>query len=408
VLTAAGDAASYTWSFGDGAAAAGATVEHVYGAGAFTAIVTATSSSGETAEASVRIASFALTLRARSPVAGYGDHLRFEGRLVPAVRRARVGLYTASGRAVASGRIGYGGAFRIGAPIREPGEYVARSGGVSSAPFAVSVRPKLTARFLGSGVLGTRLWLVVGVAPAAAGAVRVEVRRGSRRALRREVSGGAAIRLSTARAGIYRVRLSTHASPGYARATLTAEQAVVVPHLSLGSSGPSVLALEQALARLHIALAGVDSSYGEDTRDAVVAFQKLHYLPRTGAVDARFWRVLARATAPRARYPGDHVEVSKELQVLFVVRGGQVVLVSHVSTGATGNTPAGRWRVYSKVPGWLPDGMFDSSFFVGAFAIHGYPAVPFYPASHGCVRVPVWLAPRMYELDPPGSLVYVY
>jgi lipoprotein-anchoring transpeptidase ErfK/SrfK len=145
-----------------------------------------------------------------------------------------------------------------------------------------------------------------------------------------------------------------------------------------------------------------------DTRDAVVAFQKLRGLPRTGSVDARFWRVLSTATAPRARYLGDHIEVSKPLQVLYVVRGGRVILVSHVSTGATGNTPLGRWHVYSKVPGWLPDGMFDSSFFLRGFAIHGYPTVPFYPGSHGCVRVPVWLAPRIYGYDPPGSTIYIY
>ena len=107
------------------------------------------------------------------------------------------------------------------------------------------------------------------------------------------------------------------------------------------------------------------------------------------------------ASTPRARYPGDHIEVSKPLQVLFVVRGGRVILVSHVSTGATGNTPAGRWHVYSKVPGWLPDGMFDSSFFLRGFAIHGYPTVPFYPGSHGCVRVPLWLAPRIEVENHP-------
>jgi lipoprotein-anchoring transpeptidase ErfK/SrfK len=159
---------------------------------------------------------------------------------------------------------------------------------------------------------------------------------------------------------------------------------------------------------MHIALGAVDSSFGLDTRDAVVAFQKLHGLPRTGTVDARFWRVISASSVPRARYSGDHIEVSKPLQVLFVVRGGRVILVSHVSTGATGNTPVGQWHVYSKVPGWLPDGMFDSSFFLRGFAIHGYPTVPFYPGSHGCVRVPLWLAPRVYSYDPPGSTIYIY
>ena len=123
----------------------------------------------------------------------------------------------------------------------------------------------------------------------------------------------------------------------------------------------------------------------------------------------RVWRLLLDAQPPRPRYPyGNHIEVSKPLQVLFVVRHGRVVLVSHITTGATGNTPAGRWHVYSKAPGYLPSGMFDSSFFLRGFALHGYHSVPFVPASHGCVRIPIWLAPRIYGLAPYGSVVDVY
>jgi lipoprotein-anchoring transpeptidase ErfK/SrfK len=93
---------------------------------------------------------------------------------------------------------------------------------------------------------------------------------------------------------------------------------------------------------------------------------------------------------------------------LFQVVGGRVTRVVHVSTGATGNTPIGRWRVYSKVPGFLPSGMFYSSFFIGAFAIHGYPSVPPYPASHGCVRTPMWIAPTLFASNDYGETVYVY
>ena len=45
---------------------------------------------------------------------------------------------------------------------------------------------------------------------------------------------------------------------------------------------------------------------------------------------------------------------------------------------------------------------------VGAFAIHGYHSVPSYPASHGCVRIPIWVAPRVYSLIDYGTTVYVY
>jgi PKD repeat protein len=407
VLTASGDAVAYHWDFGDGASGDGATVEHVYQGGAFTARVTGTSATGESATASIRVLSFALSLKARRLV-GYAQHLRFSGHLIPAVSGRRISLYTADGRRAARGRTTRNGSFRIGVPVRRPGTYDARFGDAVSNAIAVRVRPSLSAGFLGSGVVGQPLQLALRLRPAAAGAVRVEIRRRGRLVISGEYAGDARITLPSGRVTEYRITLSTAATLGYAPRRLALHKIVFYPRLDVGSTGRSVLALNEALDRLHIALGAVDSSFGLDTRDAVVAFQKLHGLPRTGSVDARFWRVLARASAPRPRYPGDHIEVSKRLQVLFVVRGGRVILVSHVSTGATGNTPVGRWHVSSKVAGWLPDGMFDSSFFLRGFAIHGYPTVPFYPGSHGCVRVPVWLAPRVYSYDPPGSTIYIY
>lgn len=60
----------------------------------------------------------------------------------------------------------------------------------------------------------------------------------------------------------------------------------------------------------------------------------------------------AQAAPPDARFAGDHVEVDKTRQVMLDVHGGAVVRVVHASTGATGNTPLGRWQVYRKVPGF--------------------------------------------------------
>jgi lipoprotein-anchoring transpeptidase ErfK/SrfK len=93
--------------------------------------------------------------------------------------------------------------------------------------------------------------------------------------------------------------------------------------------------------------------------------------------------------------------------VLLVVRDGKVSLVVHVSTGATGNTPLGRFHVYRKVVGW-DWVLWYPMYFLGGFAIHGYPSVPAYPASHGCVRVPMWVAPRLFAMNPWGRTVYVY
>ena len=86
---------------------------------------------------------------------------------------------------------------------------------------------------------------------------------------------------------------------------------------------------------------------------------------------------------------------------------GKAVLVVPVSTGATGNTPVGVWHVYSRVAGWSWV-LWYPTYFLRGFAIHGYPDVPPYPASHGCVRVPMWVATRLYAMDPYGFTVYIY
>jgi lipoprotein-anchoring transpeptidase ErfK/SrfK len=52
--------------------------------------------------------------------------------------------------------------------------------------------------------------------------------------------------------------------------------------------------------------------------------------------------------------------------------------------------------------------MYYSNFFIGAFAIHGYVVVPPYPASHGCVRVPMWVAIRLYGLIPAHTRVLIH
>jgi lipoprotein-anchoring transpeptidase ErfK/SrfK len=107
------------------------------------------------------------------------------------------------------------------------------------------------------------------------------------------------------------------------------------------------------------------------------------------------------------RFRGSHIEISKGRQVLMTVRNGRVHQIVHVSTGATGNTPLGSWRVYRKVPGW-DWVLWYPMYFLRGFAIHGYPSVPFYPASHGCVRVPMWIAPTLYAQNPHGRLIHIY
>jgi lipoprotein-anchoring transpeptidase ErfK/SrfK len=53
---------------------------------------------------------------------------------------------------------------------------------------------------------------------------------------------------------------------------------------------------------------------------------------------------------------------------------------------------------------WMP----YASYFVGGIAMHEYPDVPAYPASHGCVRLPEGEASHVYSFVELGTPVYVF
>lgn len=283
---------------------------------------------------------------------------------------------------------------------RRPGAFQARTLAGQSPEVVMAVRPKLVARIRRSVVRGR-------VLPARAGTLVLRVSGRSRR-LRVGSSGRFRARLGELPVGRHLVRLSLRPARGYVRVGQRLAVRVRRPLLRLGSHGSNVLALKRQLAELGYALPSIDSGFGYATHEAVLAFQKVHWLPRTGIVDRRVWRVLAQASRPRARVGrGSYLEVDKSRQVVLEVRDGKVVRVIHASTGATGNTPVGTWRVYREVFGW-DWVLYHPMYFLRGFAIHGYPEVPPWPASHGCVRVPLWLAAGLRERWGYGSVVRVY
>jgi lipoprotein-anchoring transpeptidase ErfK/SrfK len=193
-------------------------------------------------------------------------------------------------------------------------------------------------------------------------------------------------------------------------ARLTIDAAALAP----GSHGAAVSGLKRRLASLTYYQADLSPTWSEQTSDAVLAFQKTEGLPRTSVADRTTLARLATAGVPKARYGGKglHIEIDKARQILQLVRNGTVTGTLHVSSGATGNTPVGRWDVLWKAPStttWLgPAILFRTMTFHGGFAIHGFSPVPAYPASHGCVREPMWVADWTYEQTPVGTPVDVY
>jgi L,D-transpeptidase catalytic domain/Putative peptidoglycan binding domain len=183
--------------------------------------------------------------------------------------------------------------------------------------------------------------------------------------------------------------------------------------LRLGSHGSEVRRLKAELVRLRFLPPGANgATFDERTWHAVVALQGWLRRSRTGVVDRGTWRALARARTPVPWAPIRRgVLIDTARQVLLLVDGGHTVRAIHVSTGAYGRTPRGRFAVYRKetlswsVPFsvWMP----YASYFNGGFAMHAYPSVPAYPASHGCVRLPPVEAPGVYRFAGYGTPVWV-
>ena len=410
-FTASCAAASYHWDFGDGTAADGASVSHTFGPGRFAVTLTVTQADGSTTTERLGVDSLALALSVRHS-GRYGKPLLFAGRLVPA-ETGRVRLYRGA-RFVGSAPLKRGGGFRMRPLLLSPGPWQVRYQGVVSRAVAVLVRPRLVARFDGSGAVGTPLAVVTQLAPAAAGEVSVRIWKNGTLRVSRTFGRPARIALDSSRTAAYRVAVTTTPRPGFTGASRTFSIRLFLPTLRPGSSGPTVARLISSLAALHYAVRRT-STFGGELIDSLYAFQKVQGLPRTGVADTATWRALARPRLPHIRYsgPADHLEIDKGHQVLYVVRGGRVALIVPVSTaGIPGYfTPVGHFAIYRKVVGFDPSPLgtlFDPMYFTGGYAVHGNPTVPPYPASHGCVRVPMWIAPYLFQTNSYGETVYVY
>lgn len=183
--------------------------------------------------------------------------------------------------------------------------------------------------------------------------------------------------------------------------------------LSEGMTGPDVFEVKRRMLQMGLDPGGLDDVFTDVTTDAAIAIEKVAGLPRRGIVgpDERAWLAAGRRPAPR-KPSGDHLEVDISRQVELYVRDGQVIGFWPTSTGTPGlETVRGDFRVYSKVPGWDCGDLgclYKPSYFEGGYAVHGYPSVPIFPASHGCTRVPMSMADWVYDALPIGFEVMVY
>jgi L,D-transpeptidase catalytic domain len=217
--------------------------------------------------------------------------------------------------------------------------------------------------------------------------------------------------LSSKTPGLVTIKVGHHPTTALVGLFASRRVAVLDEHVSFGSSGSFVALIQQRLAALHfyIPQTGV---YDTGTGLALDAYHRLLRWGTYQTLDGRTISFLLDGFgAFPVHYPrnGNHAEGDLTLQLLALVDGSKAVAIYPISSGKP-STPTilGNFRVYSKVPGYLPDGMYFSNFFYSGYAIHGYDPAPDYPASHGCMRLPIVDAISVYDWLQIGDSVDVY
>ncbi len=179
-----------------------------------------------------------------------------------------------------------------------------------------------------------------------------------------------------------------------------------------GATGPFVELMQKQLAALHLYLP-LTGVYDNGTELALDAYHRLlgEGEGHMNLDPATVTDLLDEKGAFHVRYPqqGPHAEGDLSDQVLAFTDGSKVHWLFPISSGKP-STPTilGNFQVYRKQPQYTSDGMYFSDFFTGGYAIHGYNPAPDYPASHGCMRLPMVDAVPAYNWLQLGDWVDTY
>lgn len=220
-------------------------------------------------------------------------------------------------------------------------------------------------------------------------------------------------------------RAVTAGAPGGPTVRAAASERTLASHttyertLNVGDEGEDVRELKRDLRRLDY-LPGRGDQYTQKTYHAVMAFQKINGIDRDGVAGRQTYGALQDPKAPQLAdvSEGTRFEVDKSSQTAYMVRDGKVDYIVNATTGnpnladGTGEeTPKGNFHVERKIDGWRESEygrLYKPSYFVGGIAVHGSPSVVAYKDSHGCVRVPMHNAQRVFDDLPVGEHVVVH
>jgi hypothetical protein len=217
------------------------------------------------------------------------------------------------------------------------------------------------------------------------------------------------------------------------RASASTETYVARPTvLRFGDHGPTIRSIQQRLNQLGYYAGSVDGHYGADLREAVWAFKEVQGLPMNALTNSNitsaFQTALVHPRQVYSKFPhggADRIEVNLGIQVLVLYRYNKPHLIVHISSGggyyfcaSSTNcgyavTPDGSYTALSYIPGTITVAlgqMENPIFYIGTvYAIHGGEPVPWYPDSHGCVRIYSDVAGWFHNDVHIGSTsIYVY
>ncbi len=264
-------------------------------------------------------------------------------------------------------------------------------------------------------VLKGRAWKLQGVARTGAGGkVIVRVYRDKRAALTRRPRVGAdgrfQLSLRIKRAGELTVVVVAPVAKGQTAPRVRLKVSVLDPG---ARSGAAMRFLQQHLAAMGY-WPGRSGGYDLRTRWAIMAYRKVNRMARNFSVSRAIFARVARGAGrfvPRYGATGrNRVEAQISRQVYSLIdANGRVYRTVPTSTGKPGfRSDIGRFRFYLKQPGVNSLGMVNSTYYNGGEALHGYPDVPTYPASHGCLRTPTTYSRQIMNWIRFGDRIDVY
>ncbi len=196
-----------------------------------------------------------------------------------------------------------------------------------------------------------------------------------------------------------------------------------------GMDHRSVAQLQRHLTRLGVFRGEVDGVYGREVAAAVVAVKKLTGAERTDVWAPEDWKIELDHSAILQRHSDelDRLEIDLNRQVMFVIRDGSVAAVVPVSSGngepywsknggpgggiVKATTPKGDFKLFKHIDGWRKNylgNLYKPWYFTPYYAVHGSSSVPTHPASHGCVRIPLWESDHLDSLLELGLSVHIW